>query len=222
MTSSRSKRLVSLTLAMLLLVLLALWIHKPQIHDQHKQVSIPRANQPMLGNPKAKAHIVVFEDLKCTNCKIYNNTLFPKLKSAFIDTGKANYTIINLAFIPGSMPAANAARCLYAQNKAYFFPFVEYVFLNQPDETEDWATPSTLLQFAKTSVPKAQLESLSQCLIEGRYNRVILNNLKIASEAMDGKIATPALFVNGVAVQNLNFDSIAKLVKHPARDPHAQ
>ena len=91
------------------LVLLALFaaalIFLPK--SQAKQapaLQIDTTNQPTRGNPNAKVHIVVFEDLKCIACKNFNNTVLPQIKKQFIDTNIAKYTVINLAFIPGSMP----------------------------------------------------------------------------------------------------------------------
>lgn len=208
MPKHRSKTLVLLTLgAMLILVIAAFIILKPK-KTQLPRVTINRQGQPQLGNPKARIHIVAFEDLKCTNCKIFNMTLFPEIKKKYIDTGKANYTFINLAFIPGSLPAANAARCLYAQNKNYFFPFIDYVFQHQPDESENWATIATLIQFARAAVPKADLKQLSTCMIEARYNPVIQENLKIATHAMSDKVATPALYINGQKIETLTLRDI--------------
>ncbi len=218
MARSQSKAIVLITLTVILSVAITGWWWSTRQTPQSQPVKIDRQQQPILGNPKARIHLVVFEDLKCTNCKIYHNTLFPQIKQAFLDTGKANYTFINLAFIPGSMPAANAARCLYAQHKQYFFPFVDYVFQHQPDETEDWATPSTLLQFAKAAVPQANLEQLSACIVEARYNNVMMQNLKIATEAMQGQVATPALFVNGRQVNTLNLKEVARLAKLAHRE----
>ena len=87
-------------------------------------VTIETSNQPTTGNPHAHAHMVVFEDLKCMNCMRFNTTLLPQIKQKYIDTGKAKYTFINVAFIPGSKPAANAARCVYQQNKKLFFIYL--------------------------------------------------------------------------------------------------
>src|SRR3989338_2447444 len=111
-------------------------------------VAINTNDQPTLGNPAAKINIVAFEDLKWGNCARFSKTLFPMIKKDYIDPGIANYTFINLAFIQGSLPAANAARCIYLQNQAAFFIFVDNIFQNQPPETENWATLPTLLTMA--------------------------------------------------------------------------
>lgn len=182
-----------------------------------KAVKIDTSNQPTIGNPNAKIKIVAFEDLKCVNCKRYNNTLFPKIKKRYIETSKASYTMINLAFIPGSLPAANAARCLYAQNKKFFFPFVEYVYEHQPPEEQNWATIPTLLQFA-TQIKGVNKNQLANCLINGKYESVINNNFKIAKKVMGDNVATPSVYVNGRLVMPLNMNRIKTLVKAAKND----
>src|SRR3990167_1751433 len=218
MPNTRSKTMVLVTLSAILIAIIALFvIFKPK-NTSTPTVTINRQGQPQLGNPKARIHIVAFEDLKCTNCKIFNNTLFPIIKKKYIDTGKANYTFINFAFIPGSLPAANAARCLYQQDKGYFFPFIQYLFQHQPEESENWATIATLIQFAKAATPKADLTALSTCMVEARYNSVMQENLKIAADIMPGEVATPALYINGQKVETLTLKNIESQIAHCPRE----
>lgn len=174
-------------------------------------VSINTKNQPTMGNPDAKIHIVAFEDLKCANCARFNNNVFPKIKKQFIDTGKAKYTFINLAFINGSMPAAIAARCVYQQNKQAFFPYIKYIYANQPPENENWANIPKLLDFA-TNVSGINTEQLTQCLIKSPYTAFIKNNIKIASKVMNNEVATPTLYVNGIIVKPLSEARIKTII----------
>lgn len=178
-------------------------------------IRINTKGQPMMGNPKAKLHIVAFEDLKCSNCKRYNNTLFPTIKKEYIDTGKANYTMVNLAFIPGSINAANAARCVYMQNKTLFFPYVKYIYQHQPPEEENWTTIPKLVQFA-SNIKGINTQQLSQCIFKSPYTSFIRNNLKMAEKIMkDGVVMTPTLYINGRIVRPLSiqrFNTIANAV----------
>lgn len=208
-----------LRIAFFVIVVIALVVvylglrHKPNIKAP-KPVQIDTQHQPLMGNPRAKIHFVAFEDLKCVNCKRFNNTLFKKIKKKYIDTGKANYTMINLAFIPGSLPAANAARCLFKQNKKYFYPFVEYVYAHQPPEDENWATIPTLLQYVKNAdVKGVDMNRLGQCMVEGRYNGFINKNFKLAKKVMGDTVATPTLYINGMPVNPLTMDRVNALVK---------
>lgn len=180
-----------------------------------KAININTANQPTMGKKTAKIHLIAFEDLKCTNCARFNNNLFPYIKKNYIDTGIATYTMINLAFINGSLPAATAARCIYHQNEKLFFPFVKYVYENQPPENEDWANIPKLLDFAN-NIPGVNTNALSNCLLQSPYEGLIANNMKIAEKAMKGEVATPTIYINGIIVRPLTqerFDTIMNLVK---------
>ncbi|OGO90720.1 MAG: dihydromonapterin reductase [Coxiella sp. RIFCSPHIGHO2_12_FULL_42_15] len=212
MENKSSKSTVIITLIVIIVLAIgAYFIFRPQ-SPVKPAVTIDTTNQPTMGNPQAAISIVSFEDLKCENCRRFNITLFPQIKQKYIDTGKAKYTLINVAFIPGSLPAANAAHCLYIQNKNYFFPFVEYLFENQPPENQDWATVPTLIQFAKVSVPKANLIDLSNCIIEARYANFINNNLKMAANVMGGEVATPALYINGHKLETFTLDAVDQMI----------
>lgn len=207
-----AKRITLLTLALMAVAaLIAFFVIKPHKNFGPKAV-IQTTGLPTLGDPKAKNEIVAFEDLKCANCAIYNKTLFPQIKSEIIDKGKAKYSVILLAFIPGSPPAAAAAYCLYQQNKAYFFPFVDYVYQHQPDENTNWATVAQLMQFATAAAPKANQQKLSICIIDGVNEMMINNNLNIARSAMGQTVSTPTLFVNGHRVTNLTMDGVKSLL----------
>lgn len=213
MPKRSSKVMVLITVLVIVLIIAAFFIFRTKTSPLPAAVSIDTQGQPTLGKSDAPITLVVFEDLKCENCKRYNTTLFPQIKRDYIDTGKAKYVLINLAFIPGSLPAANAARCLFTQNKKYFFPFIEYIFEHQPPENTDWATISTLIQFAKASVPEAKFDELSNCMIEARHNSFIEDNLKIAAKVMAGQVATPALYVNGHKVESLTFENVKAAIE---------
>lgn len=206
------KRITLITLFFVVLIAaIAFFIVKPY-KNLGSKAAIQTIGLPTLGDPKAKNYIVAFEDLKCANCAIYNKTLFPQIKSELIDKGKAKYSVILLAFIPGSPPAANTAYCLYQQNPDYFFPFVDYVYQHQPDENSNWASVAQLMQFANAAVPKANQQKLSVCIIDGVNEAMVNNNLNIARSVMGETVTTPSLYVNGHKVNSLTMDGIKNLL----------
>lgn len=175
-------------------------------------LQIDTTDQPTLGKENASVQIVAFEDLKCSNCMRFSTILLPKIKKQFIDTGIAKFTLINVAFIPGSLPAANAARCLYVQNKNLFFPFVEAIYQKQPPETQDWATTPYLLDTA-SKISGVDKDKLGECIVANPYSGVINDNFKQAMKLMDGRVATPAVYVNGMLVKPLTLDRMKILIK---------
>lgn len=177
-----------------------------------KSVNITTKGQPTLGKQSAPIQLVAFEDLKCGNCKKYSLNLYPKIKKKYIDTGIAKYTMIIVAFIPGSIPAANAALCLYHQNKDFYFPFIEYLYQHQGLEQDDWATIPRLIKFATASVPEANLQKLSNCIFVSQYSKTIDANLTLGMKIMNKRLATPTLYVNGMIVQPLTIKRIDQLI----------
>ncbi len=214
------KKIKIAMLSIILIVIfaaIALFYIKPMLykHNLPKAVQINTQNQPLLGSANAKIHFVVFEDLKCSNCARFNNEVLPELKEKYIDKGLANYTMINVAFIPGSMSAANAARCVYAQNSALFFPYVDYIYHHQLPENQDWANVPTLLNYA-SKIEGVDLVKLGVCMLKAPYDDFITNNLKQASAIMNGSVATPSLYVNGILVKELTpaeIDQVVEAVK---------
>lgn len=202
---SENNKLIKITiLCVLVLVAIAsvsLLYFRPLLIRAHlpKPVKIDTTHQPTLGNPNAKIHIVVFEDLKCVNCARFNNTVMPYIKKRYIDPGRAKYTMINLAFISGSLPAANTAHCIYMQNPASFFDFVDMIFHNQPPEEQNWATIPALMTLA-AKIQGMNTDQLASCMIDNTYAPLIENNLKQAMKLMNQAVETPAIYVNGIRV----------------------
>lgn len=210
---SKSIAQKSLMVIIVLLLLGAALIFLPKsMAKQGPALQIDTTGQPTRGNPNAKVHIVVFEDLKCVACKNFNNTVLPEIKKQYIDMGVAQYTVINLAFIPGSMPAANAARCIYAQNPGLFFTFIDNVYQNQPPENQDWATIPKLMQFA-SMIPGLDQDKLSHCIYDSPYTDFIQNNLKQAAKLQGPSVATPALYVNGRLIDPPTVSNVQKAIK---------
>jgi len=210
--NNRIKKIMIAILALLVAGLIAFFYIKPIIiqHELPKPVVINTQDQPTMGNPAAKVHIVAFEDLKCVNCAHFNKTLMPSIQKHYISTGIAKYTLINLAFIQGSLPAANAAHCIYKQNPKLFFPFVAYIFAHQPPEEQNWATIPTLMNFA-SKIHGVKTDQLAQCIVSNQYALFIQNNLKLAMKLMP-VVQTPTLFINGILVNPLTQSQIKTVI----------
>lgn len=203
--------LIFVIIAAVAFVLIQKKANRPDL-PPHKNIDI--SGQPTL-NKGAPIQIIAFEDLKCSNCKRYSTELYPEIKKQYIDTGKASYTTITLAFLPGSEPAGNTALCLAEQDSNYYFEFADYVFANQPNEMLNWATTETLLDFA-SHVNGINQEALESCMNSNRYSKRIARNLELAEKAMPEQVATPAIFINGYKLQQFNMEAINQLVKDSA------
>jgi protein-disulfide isomerase len=205
------KTLMIIVIIIVAAITIGMYLYHP-IAKLPPRIVINTSNQPMLGNPKAKINIIAFEDLKCHNCMRYNAEIYPDIEKKYIKTGLANYTVVTLAFIEGSIPAANAARCVYDQNKKAFFTYVKTIYANQPPESQNWATIPTLVAFAN-NIPGINKNKLSQCIYKSPYTQRINRNLKIAMKAMNQMVATPTLYINGYIVKPLTMKRISNMIK---------
>jgi protein-disulfide isomerase len=215
MSQQSNRRFILVVLIVVILAIIAIFFFRDHNGPKTgKTQHIDYAGLPIIGNPKAPNKILAVEDLKCHGCMVYNNLIYPKLKKAFIDTGKASYHVLLVSFLPGSEPAANTALCLYQQKPAYFFSFVHTAYANQPPETVDWATPAKLIQLARTAAPQADFTALSQCMLTNRHGKQAKKNIETGAKLMDNELTTPTLFING---QKLNaqpsVNTIAPLLK---------
>lgn len=208
------KKAMIAIIALIIIGFIAFFFLKPMLTEKElpKPVVIDTQSQPTMGNPKATIHFVAFEDLKCSNCARFNKELMPYIQKHWISTGKATYTMINLAFINGSMPAANAAHCIYTQNSQLFFEFTHHIFLNQPPEDENWATVPNLLSMA-SQIKGINVNQLAECMIQSPYDAFIQNNLKQAMTLMHGTVETPTIYINGVIVKPLTQSQIERVIK---------
>src|SRR5580698_2861663 len=66
-----------------------------------------------LGNPKAKIQVIEYASMACPHCGHFNETIFPTLKSKYIDTGKVRYTLKEMITQPETVAVAGflIARC---------------------------------------------------------------------------------------------------------------
>ena len=157
---------------------------------------IDTKGSPTIGNPLANIEIVIFEDFRCSHCAHFTETAFPKILKEYINTGKARYTLIPIAFLPDSKPIANAALLVWAIKPELFFPFAEALFSKSPTEL---LNENDLLQIAK-NVGGIDLERLKTCIKTECHSNQLENNIEQIRRIFGNGFGTPALFVNGFAI----------------------
>ena len=84
----------------IVLIIAAGLIHYIGKKELPPAITLDTTGQPTIGYPKAKVHVVVFEEPKCSNCRDYSREIYPSIKKNFIDTNKITYTVIPVSFLP--------------------------------------------------------------------------------------------------------------------------
>lgn len=158
---------------------------------------------PTVGNPSASVQLVLFEDLRCRNCRAFTQRISPKIEERYLHSGKVSYTIVPVAFLSGSKPLANAALEIYAQAPDRFLSYLQ-ALATHPDKDP--------LELA-THLGGIDLERFSSCMKRGCHYAQIDKNLKWAEEWMGDDFGTPTLYVNGVAVSTSSFESVERVIE---------
>jgi len=92
------------------------------------------AAQPTLGPPVGEASglIVAFEDPSCTRCRAFDQTVFPKIRSNLVETGRATFAFRGYPVVyEWGDPASHALEATYARDADAFWALVGHYFDNQ-------------------------------------------------------------------------------------------
>lgn len=220
------RMIVALVLIIVILcgVLFVINQKQKEIDISKKQVTLKNVDltgQPTLGDENAPVTIVEFADFKCPACKQFSNTQFDKIKSNYVDTGKANFVFINFPFLSqafqlkddDSKRASIYGEAVYAQNKDAFWDYYKAVFKNQGKESISWATDEVLTQLISEHVKDIDLETLKADVKKSEFEDKISIDQKLVTA---GNVSgTPTLFVNGKKITNaFDYDEIANTIEN--------
>jgi protein-disulfide isomerase len=159
-------------------------------------VNVSVGHYPIKGNSNAKVTVIEFADFRCPFCEQWFKAVEPNIIKDYVNTGKVKFAFRNYAFLgPASVLAANAGECANEQGK--FWDFHDYMYKNQPDESDtSMFTVDNLTQIAgDLGIDQTQFQS---CLSSKKYDKDVSKDLSEGSTA--GVSGTPTTFVNGVAI----------------------
>jgi protein-disulfide isomerase len=158
------------------------------------------------GNPNAPVTIIEYASLTCPHCRNYHAKVFPKVKRAFIDTGKVHYIIREFPIGHTAGKAAIVTRCV-PKNK--YLPLVTAFLARQPEWVSQEVRPDAIYKVAKSSgMSRAEFD---KCL----SNQAIIDGLTEVKQRgrKYGVIGTPTLFINGKKIQGeVSFEEVKALI----------
>lgn len=212
--NASTQRLV-LIATVILMILFVFGNYFINFFDPDSSYSLNTTNQPSLGNPDSMVEVVVFQDPTSLDSKNFNNAIFPKIKTDFIDTNKIKYIVIPIAN-EASSPIAEALLCTYyqdekKQNSDLFFKFLDYFYENQPASGSELTKESVLAMAAKAD-PSINVDKIKKCMDRNVYFTIIKQNSAEATRVTNSATVKPPLFVNGRKVDSNSVEAIAKAI----------
>jgi protein-disulfide isomerase len=147
----------------------------------------------VLGNHSAPITIVEFGDYQCHQCYNWFHNTKPAVFENYVETGKANFVFVDLAFLGRDSPkAAQASYC--AEDQGKYWEYHDILYNSQESEIDNgWASPERLKAFAFSL--GLDMELFEICLDSEKYTKRVQYNLTEAKK--HGIRGTPGFFIVG-------------------------
>ena len=175
--------------------------------DVAKPVSLP---DMALGPANASVTITEFASMTCPHCAAFNETVFPKIKSEYVDTGKVRYVFREFPLDIKAAAGSMLARCIAKDDAGKYFAVVDLLFRQQ----EEWVmknTTETLTRIGKQAGLSQQ--QVEDCLKDQALLDKIAADQKYAAEVLKVN-STPTFFVNGEMIKGeTSFAEFDKKIK---------
>jgi protein-disulfide isomerase len=174
--------------------------------DVAKPVSLP---DMMLGSKDAAVTITEFASMTCPHCAAFNEQVFPKIKSEYIDTGKVRYIFREFPLDIKAAAGSMLSRCIANGDAPKYFAVTDMLFRQQ----NDWVlknTTETLTRIGKQAgLTQQQVEA---CLKDQALLDKIAADQKYASDVLKVD-STPTFFINGEKIKGeTSFEEFAKKI----------
>lgn len=207
-------RLVRLLMVLVIaLAVVAIGYFYFDVHVQKAKVrKIVTTGQPTIGSEQAPIHVVIFEEPYCSACREFSERVFPVILSECVEKNMAKVTVIPVSFLPHSMLLAEGWMSVYDQNPSQpaaglFFDFVSYSYRHQPNESTVLSI-SQILEMAKSVSSHIDLKALAHHLTARTYHIKIEDNTAYAKELLGGRLATPAVFIDGRVIDDISVNGV--------------
>jgi protein-disulfide isomerase len=175
--------------------------------DVAKPVSL---SDMALGPANASVTITEYASMTCPHCAAFNEAVFPKIKSEYIDTGKIRYVFREFPLDIKAAAGSILARCIAKDDSGKYFAVIDMLFKQQ----SDWVmknTRETLTRIGKQAGLSQQ--GVEDCLKDQALFDKIAADQKYAREVLKVH-STPTLFINGEKIKGeTSFEEFDKKIK---------
>jgi protein-disulfide isomerase len=175
--------------------------------DVAKPQSLP---DMALGPANASVTITEYASMTCPHCAAFNETVFPKIKSEYIDTGKVRYVFREFPLDIKAAAGSMLARCIAKDDSGKYFAVVDMLFRQQ----NDWVTKNTTETLARIGKQAGlSQQAVENCLKDQALLDKIAADQKFANEVLKVN-STPTFFINGEMIRGeTSFAEFDKRIK---------
>src|SRR6185312_3086851 len=163
-----------------------------------------------LGPANAAVTITEYASMTCPHCAAFNEGVFPKIKSEFIDTGKVRYVFREFPLDIKAAAGSMLAHCIAKDDAGKYFAVIDTLFKSQDMWTGQKTTESLKLIGKQAGLGGQEVEA---CLKDQKLLDKIAADQKYANEVLKVN-STPTFFINGEKVTGeTSFEEFEKKIK---------
>src|SRR5712671_3538129 len=175
--------------------------------DVAKPQSLPDMG---LGPANASVTITEYASMTCPHCAVFTETVFPKIKSEFIDSGKIRFVFREFPLDIKAAAGSMLARCIAKDDAPKYFAVVDLLFKQQ----NEWVVKNTTETLTRIGLQAGlSKQAVEECLKDQALLDKIAADQKFASEVLKVN-STPTFFINGEMVKGeTSFEEFDKKIK---------
>jgi protein-disulfide isomerase len=191
----------------------------PPISDFKPVPVSPIIGDVVLGNKDAKVELVEYAALTCHVCRDFAKQIFPRLKAAYIDTGKVKYIYRDYPLEAGpdgkasdgfGVVLASVARCKGADK---FYEIVDDVFGNQGDLLDAAREGKALPLVADIAMKHGMtLAEMRTCIDFQPDLRASIKKSRNDGGDKYKITGTPTIIIDGVKVDDHGWENLSKVI----------
>lgn len=217
-----SKQLILAGVALAVAVAGGVWLYSGRTAENQSAVSLAANAQEatassdvalvpdmILGNLDAPVTIVEYASYTCPHCQNFHATVFDRLKTDYIDTGKAKLVYREVYFDKFGLWAAIVARCGGPEK---YFGISDMLY----DGQEEWLASGEAAGIAdelRKIGLKAGLtaDAVEACLNDNDMAKAMVETYQ-ANATQDAIEGTPSFIINGEKFGNMSYEEFAKVL----------
>lgn len=166
-----------------------------------------------IGDLTAKVKMVEYLSFTCPHCEHFHAEVYPKLKAAYIDTGKLRLEYHEVYFDQLGLLGAMMARC---GGEMRYMGIVDMLY----DKQRDWAAAADMgavTDQLKKIARAAGMDdaTVDTCLHDQKAAEALVAHYQanIAKDyPNDSFQGTPSFIINGTKYSNMSYEDMAKII----------
>lgn len=144
----------------------------------------------VLGDPKAPVTIYDYSSMTCPHCADFHANVLPKIKEAYIDTGKVKLVFRDFPFDQAALRASMLAHCAPVER---YFPLTDVLFKSQAQWSRASDPAKALAQYGKLAGMSQEI--IDACFASQPLADGILNSRMVGQNQYKVE-ATPTFILN--------------------------